>query len=177
MSKKVGLSNCIRLCFCEFPSFTECAECPKFNSQHEIVRSHEPGVVWNVSKLLFKKFKKAPPGQSPESSRFVSGQNLDWYLEIYPNGLNDNDKGDCTLCLMLTSRLEAGESVVVHAFRRCEQINASSQSVTEYVLQRNGFVGCERTPSFSKLLNLGSVSFLCSIRILQKGSAMLMALL
>ena len=76
----------------------------KFDSP-EPMKTQEPDFVWNIPPILYQKFMRAPPGKSFESSRFVSGQNLEWYLRVYPNGVNEKDKGDCALFLKLSSNL------------------------------------------------------------------------
>eukprot|EP01084_Bolivina_argentea_P256278 431407_1 len=89
--------------------------------------------VWNIQQTKLTQMMQAKHGLEDV---FVSDTfemaSMDWCIQVYPNGYNDNNVGSFHVCLKLLS-LQKGTKIMV--FRRiyCKEYNASYSHIDSYV--------------------------------------------
>ena len=79
---------------------------------------HEGSYTWEIEGDLLQQMKNAKPKQELKSPIFQMCQ-LNWQLEVYPNGKRDNDVGSFRLFLKLLSIPKDWKQIILSRRLQC----------------------------------------------------------
>ena len=121
-------------------------------------------VNWKMKEI--QEFIASPINSIYWTTSFKSERDTKWYMFVKPNGMNDDNAGDCKLGLNLKSMPESYGKVMVYWNMRCNETGASRQDMKIYD-KPTGFGWTNRSQLLSELSTLNQISFSCIFRILR----------
>eukprot|EP01084_Bolivina_argentea_P206805 352979_1 len=121
--------------------------------------------IWTIHPDDVKKFTDLPNGKSIKSDYFKTDQNLQWFITCYPDGYDDDTKGNCMVYINLKSLLKH-KSIKIYSYIRCVESNACLDGFDTFCGDELQSGWNSRIILTKELKKYSSISFEIGIRML-----------